>query len=362
VLAPSAFASEPAVVGRAAGWSFVANDAAPAVLVNAMLRAVGDRPVVLVGSDVVVTPGWLSRISAALHADPSIAVAGPVVLGSSGPQAPLPSDAGATAPRDANYLGTCCLVFDRAACRGVGMLRTDVSLAMSLWDYFLRIASSGKRAVVVPSVVVERASSVIDADGASYEELAPRESALDERLAQAARQTDPGRAFDAYRAIAAEFEQARAHQALGLAHLADGNPAEAVRELTTATSRSPADGRIYNHLGYALTQKGDLFGAEQSFRAAIQLMPELVDPLLNLIELCRRRRMYDDAVKYANRLAAIAPGHPDALAAIAVLALETGDRQNAPSLLDALRRINPEHPVLQALAAESEREPVAVAG
>jgi tetratricopeptide (TPR) repeat protein len=336
-----------------AKWTFATSELGVIERLNAALRASGDEPVVLISSGIEVPAGWLERLTQALASDPCIAVAGPLAIGAPTPQRPMDGDASEETLREVHYLGGFLLVFARNACRDVGPLSAMMSLENALWDYFARLRAADRRLVAVPTVRVDLAALTPE-QGASFDMLWEKESALDGILAASQSAPDTGTAMRHLESLVAAFpDVARSRQAMGLAHLAMGNFRGAISELRAALERSPADPKLYNQLGYALAENGDMFAAETNFRSALELVPNQVDALFSLIELYRRRREFDGAQTMVDRLTLAAPANPDVIATRAMVALERGDRETARASLARLRELNPDHPALAALTANA---------
>jgi tetratricopeptide (TPR) repeat protein len=76
---------------------------------------------------------------------------------------------------------------------------------------------------------------------------------------------------------------------LALVYRRLGRPAEAVAVLQRAVARDDSLPHVYNNLGGMLMDSGDVSGAEQAFRAAIRVQPDLQAAYLNLRMLLQRR-------------------------------------------------------------------------
>jgi hypothetical protein len=71
-------------------------------------------------------------------------------------------------------------------------------------------------------------------------------------------------------------------EALGGAYVTHDRMADAIRVFGEATERDPEDAAAFSNLGNALLRQGDKTAAEEAFREAIRLLPELPDLRENL--------------------------------------------------------------------------------
>jgi len=93
--------------------------------------------------------------------------------------------------------------------------------------------------------------------------------------------------------------QARASFQLGLAFLAEGRPAPALRELTKAERLTPDDPQVQNALGLAYWARREVADAEKRFRRAVELKPDFSEAWNNLGAL------YLDTGRYAEAVTAL---------------------------------------------------------
>lgn len=141
------------------GWQVRIGELPNVRLLNQLLESSHDDPVIVLSNNLMLTPGWLKRLLAALKRDQRLAAVGPT------------SNQGATPQRvKAEYKGTgkalrqfalrrahrygeelaevdsltpFCIVFNPAACRLIGPLREDLDLMASLRNYFVRFREAG---------------------------------------------------------------------------------------------------------------------------------------------------------------------------------------------------------------------------
>ncbi len=135
-----------------------------AKMLNEKLAAAGDSPVLLLSDGVVLPPGVLKRLQAALARDAKQAVVGPVAnRGQSAQKVKIDYTGTGKSMRqfavrrgqrfakqttNTVQLDSFCLLFDRAAFRTIGSLQDDRPLEIALVDYFERAAAAGNSVTV----------------------------------------------------------------------------------------------------------------------------------------------------------------------------------------------------------------------
>jgi len=146
------------------GWQISTSDLSAIRLFNQLLQSAHDDPVILLSSDLILTPGWLKRLLAALKRDQCRAAVGPTSNGGAAPQQikaeykgtgkALRQFALRRAHRygeelaEVNGLAPFCIVFKSSACRSIGPLREDMDLSASLHDYFARLRQASRKVAV----------------------------------------------------------------------------------------------------------------------------------------------------------------------------------------------------------------------
>jgi Flp pilus assembly protein TadD len=134
------------------------------------------------------------------------------------------------------------------------------------------------------------------------------------------------------------------HTALGSTLMALDRPADAVPHLRRAAELAPNAAALHNQLGVALFRSGDAEGAEAAFSRARHADPNDMEAILNLVHLHRSSERYVEATGLIKEALTIDPNHPDALATFATLCLELGDLEGAEMGLQRLAAVAPEHP------------------
>lgn len=349
-------------------WRVRSSEQSLARALNEALSAANEDPVALLSSDVIVTAGWLERMRLALDSDSSIAIVGPVSNRAPAPQSIKSKYDGTGRPmrqfakqwarkhdgevKEAAYLGGFCALFNGKAHRAVGPLREDLPFAESLWEYFARVAVAGFKLAVAVDAYVHH-DALADDEGAEFDALhkaQERVKALFADGTQAASAQQWDRAMMIFETLTSEYpDLVSGHAALGSTLLAKADYGSAARAFARAVQLAPAEIGLRNQLGVALYQNGEGEAAEQAFRNALELEPDNVDSLLNLVELYRAQERYADAAENVKRAVGLAPKNPDVLIAFGRLGLELGDAEAARMALNNLEKIEPAHPAIAAL-------------
>jgi GT2 family glycosyltransferase len=146
------------------GWQIGTADVPAVQLLNRLLQSAGDKPVILLSGEVVVTPGWLKRLLTACDRNPHLAMVGPAMNDGPVPQQ-VKADYKGTgkalrqfALRRAHrfgkqlaatdHLAPSCIVLNPVVCRAIGSLREDLDLAASLADFSVRVREAGRPVAV----------------------------------------------------------------------------------------------------------------------------------------------------------------------------------------------------------------------
>lgn len=345
------------------GWSLQPSEKSATALLNEVLQAPGDDPVLLLSGDLVFTSGWLEPLLGAIERDSGAAVVGPVSN-----RAPKPQRVGvkyegtgkelrrfaarrALAHRgrseEVPYLGAFCLFFNRRLCRQIGPLREDLDLPLAIWEFFGRLKQAGHRILLALDSFVHHEKLTED-EGARFDDLAETEAEMDRTLSEGQAALQAGqvdRAIEEFTRVTEQYpDWAAGHMALASALMVREDFAGAVPVLRRAADLAPQSGAIQNLLGIALFRKQEIQEAEAAFRRAQQSDPEDVEPPLNLIELYRSQGRYEEATQTLKEALAANRDHPDLLATLATLSLELGDLEGAELGLERLAAVAPDHP------------------
>lgn len=283
--------------------------------------ASGSDYVLLLSSDVLVTPGWLESMLRVAEAEPTIAGLAPT--SNAGPKiqqvAPgydnlkkglrrfarerarqYPS-----AWQEARYLGGFCLLLKSHLALQAGNMDPDVPLSRALWTLYDRLRASGYRLACVTGAYVHHAELNED-EGACFDQRAQAEAELQDTLSQ-----------------------------LQTAHAASDWPSATQllrRALELAEILStPANERaiLYNSLGYCLTMNQQAAEAVAAFQAGLALDAQHLDLLVNLANVLMQLERYDEATQYLQRAADLKPDELAILIALGNCALKRNDMPQA---------------------------------
>lgn len=128
-------------------------------------------------------------------------------------------------------------------------------------------------------------------------------------MAQAAESYQRGNALAAAAAcesiLAENPDHAHANHLLGVIMIQQKSFEKAIELLTLATTAMPEDAAMLTHLGTAFSYAGKLDAAMESFKAALEIDPQLIDACNNLAALSMRRNDPASAITYYQRALAV---------------------------------------------------------
>lgn len=101
---------------------------------------------------------------------------------------------------------------------------------------------------------------------------------------------------------------------------------EAAKELAEAVRLAPNNARMHYNYGVALQQLGKTDQAEQSYRAAYKLAPQVPDYLSALVSLYTQQERWDRALKCAEELVRRQPDDPQMRALLEYVKREAGKK------------------------------------
>jgi len=172
--------------------------------------------------------------------------------------------------------------------------------------------------------------SLSDTEQADYEQIRPLlqdapDKALD-LLTQLSKLPDASARFDFLIAnlhfqksrrleAAAAFQKAlekfpdyrQAHNNLAVLYVQMGRPVEAIRHFTEAIRLGAVDGTTYGLLGLAYVTVQNYVAAEECFRNAIVLNPEVKDWEMGLIQSMYSQEKYSEVISTMNRMIKLSP-------------------------------------------------------
>jgi Flp pilus assembly protein TadD len=125
---------------------------------------------------------------------------------------------------------------------------------------------------------------------------------------------------------------------LGNAYLKSGRVEDAKRVLSSKASGEPA---ANNLLGLALLQSGESAAAENAFRKALNLQPDLAEANSNLGTLLAGRRDYAEASWYLGKAVAASPGNAEFHHKFGIVLALSHDYRGARLQLEQALRLAP---------------------
>ena len=99
----------------------------------------------------------------------------------------------------------------------------------------------------------------------------------------------------------------QAHNTLAILHVQMGRPVEAIRHFTEAIRLGSVDGTTYGLLGLAYVTVQNYVAAEECFRNAIVLNPEVKDWEMGLIQSMYSQEKYAEVISTMNRMIRLNP-------------------------------------------------------
>jgi Flp pilus assembly protein TadD len=139
------------------------------------------------------------------------------------------------------------------------------------------------------------------------------------------------------RALQADSQRWRAHNALGILADEAGDHEAAIAHYTAALEINPESPVVLNNLGYSRYLKGDLDQAARDLYSATQLDPSQDRAWANLALIYAHKGWYADAVQTLTKVADEAAAYND----IGYVAFQRGDLEQAAELLDEAVRLSP---------------------
>lgn len=298
--------------------------------------------VLILSSDVIVTPDSLELLLATAKEDPAWAALGPTANQAPASQRVRPkydnlkddlrryAEARARKHRrscvQVPFLGGFCLLLRTKAAREVGGLNGHQPLADALWDLYGRLRARGYRVGCVRGAYVHH-EWLSEVEGASYDArplstaiVGPAAGSTVERQV-----TEPGSPLPAPSSTAVPPSATQQ----GMTHLA----------------------------------RGDFAAALAAFRQAVADHPDDADALCNLAELLRTQGQVEEASALFKRALTLDPNNAGAILGMGTLALDLGDRESARFFYEqALARFPELAEVIDPVLRQWEAEATAVTG
>ena len=347
-------AFEAALTGfTAAGFRRVQMDAqaledeGTAAALNRRLEEMAGAYLVLLREDVVVTPGWLTRLLGHLEGHPEIAMIVPCV--------PAGPDAQRVRPRyrstkkelqkfarrlyqrepghleDLAWPGEACAVVRMEVVRALGGFDGGFRTGAYLADFARRCRQQGRRVVCAHDTFVHCA----DGGDAGMQEAREQKAVAaletgDRRRAEG----EAEKAIACYReALEARPDYLEALLVLSASLLEENRPEEAIGPLRELAERHPESSRVQNYLGRCLYQNGETEAARACFETAVTLDSEFSEAYSNLGVLLWETGELDAALERLNRAAELAPNDPNVIYNIGMVYAQLGQAQEATQML-----------------------------
>ena len=138
-------------------------------------------------------------------------------------------------------------------------------------------------------------------------------------------------------------ESPRAHNNLGLALAADGQPEAAIRHYTRALVLNPIDSEIFNNLGMALAQQGNVEAAVDRYSTALRLDPNNAGAHYNLGISLERQGKTDAALNHLLQAIRIEPDFSEAHNNLGLILRRRGKLQEAVDHFSQAIKVQPDN-------------------
>jgi tetratricopeptide (TPR) repeat protein len=144
------------------------------------------------------------------------------------------------------------------------------------------------------------------------------------------------------KAVSLDSGYRRSHYHLALVYERQGRPGDAERELSAALAISPFYPPCEQELGSLRLSRGDLDGAEKTYRRLLEREPRTAGALLGLARVAGARGRPAEGVDYARRAVALDPDEEQGWFLLGTLATGAGDAGTASEAVAALGRLRGE--------------------
>src|SRR5581483_1226741 len=131
----------------------------------------------------------------------------------------------------------------------------------------------------------------------------------------------------------------------GQIQLRDGHAYDASQTLQSILKNDPDNGVVHYHLGSAFNELGDLARAEDEWRNAVRLRPELTEAHRALAAVALRKGEMDLLVQSANEIISRQPASPDGYALRAVAFVNRKDFSKAEDDVRKAMEVAPQNPL-----------------
>jgi cytochrome c-type biogenesis protein CcmH/NrfG len=124
--------------------------------------------------------------------------------------------------------------------------------------------------------------------------------------------------------------------------LAEGRAEDAVRVLTEALERDPANEYVYYFLGQAHYEQQDYARALKAYVKALELQPAYLGAMVAAGHALRMMGQHDKALRMARQAEARSKGDPDVLYLLGIVHFQRGDNAAALRYLSSFLETRPE--------------------
>ena len=142
-------------------------------------------------------------------------------------------------------------------------------------------------------------------------------------------------------AVDLEPENTRAHFALCKLHVAHGNLAEAIAHVSRVVEQEPEHGEAWLALGSLSADAGRFRQAERASRVAMDLLPGVVEPGINLANALISQGRQEEAIALCDRIKAESPTRPGIWHSLGLAFRALGRTRDAEQCLATAIRLDP---------------------
>ncbi len=119
---------------------------------------------------------------------------------------------------------------------------------------------------------------------------------------------------------------------------------ESIKQFTALEGKRPNFSKAYNSWAYELYQQGDLEGAIEKYKRAVEADPAFAEPRLNLAKLFLSNKRYEEAIGAYRAYLELNPDDADALLNLGNACLESGRPVEAATAYARVIELEPSNP------------------
>ncbi len=121
----------------------------------------------------------------------------------------------------------------------------------------------------------------------------------------------------------------------------------ALAELNELSSQNPSDAVLRYELGLTMERKGGLDGARNQYLETLKVRPASIQARIALVQVCEKRRQYEEMLRYADSLLTFKANNPQARLWRAIALMGTGNYASARAEMNRLAREYPQSTDIQ---------------